>query len=78
MKEETLRTLIREELSKSKSLNESQKLNRAYDAWHDACSALSKLIRKEMGPDEFEVFSADWDNTDSVLMSWFNENDPMF
>jgi len=68
--EERLRKFIREEL-----LKESRQLNRAYDNWHDASSALLKVVRKEMGTKEVNIFLKAWDKADRTFLEWFDNND---
>jgi len=66
----TLKEIIREEIQK---LNEATPLDRAYDKWHDASSALQKLVRKTKDPRLMKAFSQAWGNADEALIRWFEE-----
>ena len=58
---------------KKGKLNEATPLDRAYDKWHDASSALQKLVRKTKDPKLMKAFSQAWGNADEALIRWFEE-----
>ena len=63
-----LKEIMREEI-----LNEATRLDKAYDKWHDASSALQKLVRKTKDPKLMKAFSQAWGNADEALIKWFEE-----
>ena len=66
-----LKEIIREEL-----LKEATVLDKAYDNWHNASSVLNKLIRKTKDYKLMKAFAQAWDNADTALLGWMEDQGP--
>ena len=66
-----LKEIIEEEL-----LKEATPLDRTYDKWHDASSALMKVIRKTKDHKLVKAFAQAWDNADTALLGWMEDQGP--
>jgi len=66
-----LKKIIREEL-----LKEATILDKAYDNWHNASSVLNKLIRKTKDYKLMKAFTQAWDNADTALLGWMEDQGP--
>ena len=76
-----LREIIKEELlkeatSSDKAFRILQDINPLYDKWHDASSALMKVVRKTKDHKLMKAFAQAWDNADTALLGWIEDLGP--